>query len=113
MWRSRFEKEGSMRDDLAPAGGSFGKSDCDRAVQVLANERSRINTDCYRQAGMQRSHRAVDSFLRRLATHPERLRRGNYHGLDLKSEIEHLFDHIRLYNRNGRPYAAIFHPYSR
>ena len=59
---------------------------------------------------MRRTDRELESFLRSLAAHPERIPDEGSYGLD--PDI-YLFDHSRLYNRDGRPYAAIFHPYSR
>jgi hypothetical protein len=98
-----------MKNDLAPPG-SFGD---DKALEALANERARINSTRYREAGMHRSQRVeLGSFLRRLASRPERIPDGRFYGLQLDPNVSHLFDHIRLYNRNGKPYAAIFHPYS-
>lgn len=98
-----------MSDRLAPPG-DFAE---DKAVRGLAEERSRINSECYRAAGMRRSHADLARFLRRLAKRPGQIRDGRFYGMDLDVEIRNLFDHIRLYNRHGRPYAAIFHPYSR
>jgi len=99
-----------MKDELAPAGAF---PDDRKEVQVLANQRARINAARYREGRMTRSHRTLGPFLHRLASHPERIRGGRIWELEVIEDVTDLFDHIRLYNRDGRPYAAIFHPYTR
>lgn len=90
------------------------ESETDRAVQILREERARINNAYYRRMGMRRTQRLeLGPFLRRMATHPERIPEGRFYGFSLDLNLWHLFDHIRLYNRNGRPFAAISHPYTR
>jgi hypothetical protein len=95
-------------DILAPPGTLD-----DDAHQAIANERSRINTEVFRTWGLRRSRRDLGSFLRGLAVHPERISSGNFHGMSMDLPIKDLVDHIRLYTKNRKPYAAIFHPYSR
>jgi len=103
-----------MTGELAPAGHFEGDAGIDRAMRVLAHERSRTNAECYRLQGMRRSHSGdLYRFLKSLAEHPEKIRRGRFYGVDLEPPVRDVFDHIRLYTLGRRPYAVILHPYAR
>jgi hypothetical protein len=94
--------------DLAPAGVV-----AEPHYKALADERSRINSDRFRAFGLKRSRRELGDFLRRLALYPERIPRGNFYNMPNSLPIRRLVDHIRLYTLDSKPYAAIFHPYTR
>jgi hypothetical protein len=94
--------------EIAPAGNLEGAAD-----QAIADERARINGAQFRAFGLRRTiDTSLGYFLRRMATHPERIADGNFHDM-AKPPIVDLIDHIRLYTRNRKPYVAIFHPYTR
>ncbi len=95
------------RIDIAPAGDLEGAYH-----QAFADERSRINGAKFRALGLRLTTDTLGYFLRRMATHPERIAEGSHHGMS-NPPIGELIDHIRLYTRNGKPYVAILHPYTR
>jgi len=77
----------------------------DEPFQTLAVERSRANSAAFEDAGLKLSRRTdLLPFLRALAAHPKRIDALGPHDA---------FDHMRLYTRDGQPYAAVFHPYRR
>ena len=85
----------------------------DKMSQALADERSRINAERFHAFGLKRSETGeLGQFLRRMAAFPEQIPKGNYYGMK-EPPISALIDHFRLYTKNRKPYAAIFHPYTR
>ena len=98
-----------MLTDLAPAGSLKG-----RPEEAIAEERSRINSARFRAFGLGRTYRwELGTFLRRLALFPDKIPRGSHYGMPPDAPIMDIIDHVRLYNRNRKPYAAILHPYTR
>ncbi|PWT72779.1 MAG: hypothetical protein C5B60_09165 [Chloroflexi bacterium] len=88
----------------------------DRATRELAEQRARTNAACYREAGMRLVlPENLGRFFRGLAARPERIVAGpmSTWGIEVDPNVRAVFDHIRCYNRNGRPFAVIFHPYTR
>jgi hypothetical protein len=108
-------RSGLRRNDdrLAPAGYLKEPGDAlSEAFQTIADARSGASGRRFRAERMRRANRSLGDFLRRMATYPDRIRAGTFYGMK-EPPTSHLFDHIRLYNRNGSPFAAIFHPYAR
>jgi hypothetical protein len=100
-------------DRLAPAGYLKEPGDAlSEAFQAVADARSGASGKRFRAEGMRRANRSLRDFLKRIAAHPDRIREGNFYGMK-EPPVSHLFDHMRLYNKHGLPFAAIFHPYAR